>query len=254
MRHINEPPPSVRVERPDVPARVDVALQVAMAKDPHDRWPTMAAFCAELEGCLRELSPGEEGTQIIVPPRARRHRGGPSPWPVLAAVVALLAIGAVVAALVLTGHSPGRGSGSPAVRAPVHLIATTAYDPYGTGGEHNELAHYATDGNGQTFWKTEHYDDAPSLAGKPGVGLVLDPGRTVALHDVRVTTTTPGFVAVVKGGDSPTSFTQDVSASQAVAGVTRFTISGAAFRYYELWITRLGPGFIDARVNEVTAT
>jgi hypothetical protein len=71
---------------------------------------------------------------------------------------------------------------------------------------------------------------------------------------VRVTTTTPGFVAVVKGGDSPTSFTQDVSASQAVAGVTRFTISGAAFRYYELWITRLGPGFIDARVNEVTAT
>jgi hypothetical protein len=225
-----------------------------MAKEPDDRWPTMAAFCAELEGCLRELRPGEEGTQIIVPPRARRHRGGPSPWPVLAAIVALLAIGAAVAALVLTGRSPGRGSGSPAAGAPVHLLATTAYDPYGTGGEHNELAHYATDGNGLTFWKTEHYDDAPSLAGKPGVGLVLDPGRAVALHAVRVTTTTPGFVAVVKGGNSPTSFTQDVSASQTVAGATRFTISGAAFRYYELWITRLGPGFVDARVNEVTAT
>ena len=254
MRHINEPPPSVRVERPDVPARVDVALQVAMAKEPDDRWPTMAAFCAEPEGCLCELRPGEEGTQIIVPPRARRHRGGLSPWPVLAAIVALLAIGAVVAALVLTGRSPGRGSGSPTAGAPIHLLATTAYDPYGTGGEHNELAHYATDGNGLTFWKTEHYDDAPSLAGKPGVGLVLDPGRTVALHAVRVTTTTPGFVAVVKGGNSPTSFTQDVSASQTVAGATRFTISGAAFRYYELWITRLGPGFVDARVNEVTAT
>ena len=70
----------------------------------------------------------------------------------------------------------------------------------------------------QTFWKTEHYDDAPSLAGKPGVGLVLDPGRSVALREVHVTTTTPGFVALIKGGDSPTSFTKDVSASQTVPG------------------------------------
>jgi hypothetical protein len=99
----------------------------------------------------------------------------------------------------------------------------------------------------------EHYDDAPSLAGKPGVGLVLDPGRVVALHDVGHDDD-PGFVAVIKGGDSPTSFTQDVSASQTVSGATRFAISGGVFRYYELWITRLGPGFIDARVNEVTAT
>ena len=88
----------------------------------------------------------------------------------------------------------------------MHLVASTAYDPFGTGGEHNELARFATDGNAQTFWKTEHYDDAPSLAGKPGVGLVLDPGRTVALHDVQITTSTPGFTAVIKGGDSPTSF------------------------------------------------
>jgi serine/threonine-protein kinase len=33
MRHINEPPPLVRVERPDVPVRVDVALQVAIEVD-----------------------------------------------------------------------------------------------------------------------------------------------------------------------------------------------------------------------------
>ena len=52
MRHINEPPPSVRDERPDVSLRLDAALQTAMAKDPGDRFPTMAAFCHELEACL----------------------------------------------------------------------------------------------------------------------------------------------------------------------------------------------------------
>jgi hypothetical protein len=70
---------------------------------------------------------------------------------------------------------------------------------------------------------------------------------------VHVTTTTPGFVALIRGGDSPTSFTKDVSASQTVSESTSFAISGGTFRYYELWITRLGPGFVDARVDEVTA-
>ena len=226
-----------------------------MAKEPGDRWPTMSAFCHELELCLAELSFDADGTQIIAPRTAPRRHGDVSPWPVIALLVALLAIGATVAALVLTGHTPGGGTGGTSGGGrPVHLLATTAYDPFGTGGEHDELAHFATDGNAQTFWKSEHYDDAPSLAGKPGVGLVLDPGRTVALRDIRVTTTTPGFVALIKGGDSPTSFTKDLSASQTVSATSTFAVSGGSFRYYEIWITRLGPGFVDARINEVTAT
>jgi eukaryotic-like serine/threonine-protein kinase len=253
MRHINEPAPSVRDERPDVPLRVDIALQTAMAKEPGDRFPTMSAFCHELEACLAELSFDEDGTQIIAPPPpARRHRRRVSPWPFVSLLAALLAIGAVVAALVLTGHSP-TGGGTSSGGGPVQLSAVTAYDPFGTSGEHNELAHLATDGNPNTFWKTEHYDDAPSLAGKPGVGLVLDPGRTVALHEVRIATSTPGFTAVIRGGDSPTSFTKDVSASQVVADGAQFAISGGAFRYYEIWITELGPGFVNAAINEVTA-
>src|SRR5438874_9795729 len=49
MRHINEPVPSVLAKRGDVPPRVDAAIQRAMAKDPADRFPTMADFCRELE-------------------------------------------------------------------------------------------------------------------------------------------------------------------------------------------------------------
>src|ERR1044071_8516806 len=41
MRHINEPPPPIRDKRPDVPPRVEAAVQRAMAKDPADRFATM---------------------------------------------------------------------------------------------------------------------------------------------------------------------------------------------------------------------
>ena len=54
MRHINEPPPSVRERRPDVSPRVDAAVQRAMAKEPGDRFASMDDFRRELEACLEE--------------------------------------------------------------------------------------------------------------------------------------------------------------------------------------------------------
>ena len=38
MRHINEPPPSVRERRPDVSPRLDAVIRRAMAKEPRDRF------------------------------------------------------------------------------------------------------------------------------------------------------------------------------------------------------------------------
>src|SRR6266516_5533001 len=49
MRHVNEPVPSVHEIRPDVPPRLDWAIEQAMAKDPHDRFDSMDDFAAELE-------------------------------------------------------------------------------------------------------------------------------------------------------------------------------------------------------------
>ena len=39
VQHVNDPPPSVALVRPDVPLRLDAALQRAMAKRPEDRFP-----------------------------------------------------------------------------------------------------------------------------------------------------------------------------------------------------------------------
>src|SRR5439155_74782 len=77
MRHVNDPVPSVREVRPDVPPRLDWAIQRAMAKDHGDRFESMADFAAELEACHEELD-GGEGATMVVPraaaPRRRRQR------------------------------------------------------------------------------------------------------------------------------------------------------------------------------------
>ena len=59
---------------------------------------------------------------------------------------------------------------------------------------------------------------------------------------------------MIRAGDSPTNFPDTVSASQIVNGTSTFTIVGKPHRYYLLWITRLGPNYNTARINEVKAS
>ena len=111
MRHINEEPPSVLDKRPDVSPRLDDAIRRAMAKRPEDRFPTMDAFCAELEACLAELQAA--GTQLARPAVARprrQHRPRFSLWPLLLALAVLAAAVAVGAVLILRNDNGG-GSG-----------------------------------------------------------------------------------------------------------------------------------------------
>jgi serine/threonine-protein kinase len=269
MRHINEPPPPIRDKRPDVPPRVEAAIHRAMAKNPDDRWQTMAEFCRELDECLAEV----QGTQVAAPVLASqpttvtpavaapgRARRRMSPWPLILLLGALLVIAAVVAFLLLhKGHSSSNNGNTPPPNptggAPVHLAAVTAYDPFGhpPGEENNSQAGEATDGSTSTAWSTEHYYDHPSLD-KPGVGLVLDAGSSVKLSQLGVSTDTPGFQATIKAGDSQSSLGTVVSPSQTVASTTHiFTIHGGPYRYYLIWITRLGGSYDHADVNDVEA-
>src|SRR5581483_5612559 len=265
MRHINEPPPPVRDKRPDVSPRLEAAIQRAMAKRPEDRFPTMAAFCEELGACLAEAQ--NAGTQVVrpargapAPPRRRAARRGPSPWPVLVAIVALIAIGGVVAYLILDGfpttkHGNGGGGKNPPLPTggAITLKAVGVYDPPpGDGHENNNQIPNATDGIASTAWSTEDYHDPPSL-NKPGVGLVLEASRSVTLHQLGFSTDTPGFVAEILAGNAPTGpfMNHIVGASQTTSSRTRYTITGGPYRYYVIWITRLGGGGIEhADVNE----
>jgi serine/threonine-protein kinase len=253
MRHINEEPPSIRDRRPDVSPRLEAAVQRAMAKRPEDRFQTMADFCRELEADLAEA----QGATVVAPTLPRRARGprrqGANPWPIVLALVTLIAIGGVIAYIATRDDGSPTSSGSGGNRGAISLKATGAYDPFGTGGENDSSAYKATDDDPSTYWETERYYDAPSL-NKSGVGLVLDARRVVQLHQFGVVTMTPGFTAVIRAGDSATNFPDTVSTSQTVGGTTTFTIVGKPHRYYLLWITRLGQSYNTARINEIRAT
>src|SRR5690348_11959065 len=55
LKHVNEPPPSLLAVRPDVSPRLAATVERALAKDPAQRFPSMAALGGELRACLAEL-------------------------------------------------------------------------------------------------------------------------------------------------------------------------------------------------------
>jgi serine/threonine-protein kinase len=260
MQHINEPPPNLLEKRPDAPLRLVSAVDRALAKDPKDRFPSMDTFAAELRACLDELdTPDAERTLITTSPvvresRARRTRSRRR-WPLLLALLGVVAAAAVAVALVF-----GLGGGSnqqqqsnnppppPAAGTRVALHGLTGYDPYGDHSEHPEAAARATDGDPATYWYTETYRSFT----KPGVGLVLDAGRTVALSRMTILSDNGGFEAQIQVSDSPSSGFVADSAWVPVSGTTTIALQGKEGRYFLVWVRLPSTGGV-AHVNEVTA-
>ena len=223
-RHIEDPVPSVRAVRADVPECVDTVIARAMAKRPQDRFGSMDALAAALESCLGEVDGArprdqDEDTGVI----AQARRLSPSaatevlPRPVEEAVTTKapprrtgLRVAAVLllAAVILVGNLlvleivfedgipwPG-GGGDP---TPVQLQAVADFDPKGDFTEHPESVSEATDRDIASFWMTEEYRSFD----KSGVGIALDAGSRVALSSVVVVSDTPGFTAMILGRQRP---------------------------------------------------
>ena len=105
-QHVEQPPPAPRGRAPDLPPAVDGVLLRALAKDPHERWPTASAFVDALERALegeRPQPPEHTRPLPAAPPPPERSRAGL----VLAALGAVVL--AVVAVLLLSGGGGGNG-------------------------------------------------------------------------------------------------------------------------------------------------
>ena len=82
LRHVNEPPPSLRERRPDVPPRLAAAVDRALAKDPARRFPSMEAFAdgaARLPRRGRWAAPPPPQDDDGADARHRRPRAGAAP-------------------------------------------------------------------------------------------------------------------------------------------------------------------------------
>jgi serine/threonine-protein kinase len=256
LRHVNEAAPDIRDFRADVPARLAAAIDKALQKDPARRFPTMRAFAEELRACV-VAGAGSEGVTQVIPAAVRRReprtRERKRKWPLgYIALAVLVGVAALVAALVFSGGG-GIGGGSSGGSTPVHLSGVTSYDPVGQEAACcGSTAIKATDGDPTTAWVTQSYSTEAFGNLKDGLGLVLSSPSSVALKSLTVTTTTPGLVAEIKVGDSPSGpFALD-SASHTVSGTTKFTLDGKSGSYWLVWITQLGPQ-LTAHITNVTA-
>ena len=259
MRHVNDPVPSVAVVRPDVPLRLDAALRRALAKDPGERYDSMADFVSELEAVRHQLGEPDSDRPTIMPPpapsqpaRARRsgRRRRLAPW--LALLFGLALIGGALG-LYLAVRTDDSGGGGGGTSGPIQLAASNAYDPEGDGQENDGLVANATDGNVSTDWHTEHYRTADFGNLKSGVGLVLDAGSPVRPSSITIESSTPGYTADIKAGESSDGPFDTVSSPMEVGSRTTFRLSiDPARRYYLIWITKLPEDRRRAAVNEVT--
>jgi serine/threonine-protein kinase len=268
LRHVNEPPPSLLAARPDAPPRLAAAVERALAKDPLDRFPTMAAFARELRACLAEAEGDgppaplvdDVGATLVVPPPQRRRRSAaaaPRRRPLGLVLLGLVVAGAAFAGVLLLGgashHRGGTGGGPSGSGTAVHLRGVGDYDPQGDGGEPSYTAPDATDGNPSTDWQTETYTTPEFGNLKDGLGLVLASGASVELSSLTVRTPTPGFVARVEVGDSSSGPFAVDSATRTVSSRTTFALRGKSGSYWVVWLTRLPPGG-KAEISEVTAS
>jgi predicted Ser/Thr protein kinase len=253
MKHVHEPPPNVLDTRGDVPLRVAAAIDRALEKDPAQRFPTMAAFAAELEACLAELDRDAGGDATMVIPAGQRlgtskRRKAAPRLPIFIGSLGALAIAAIVVGLLTLG---GKGNGVP-VGAQIQIAGVGAYDPFGDNTEHDDAAVNATDGKLSTYWYTESYNSGLERV-KKGVGMVLDAHSAVQISRITVVTDTPGFTAEIRATNVQGTLGQRVSDSRVVSRTTRFVIDESApKRYYLIWLTKIAPG-VHAHVNEVRA-
>lgn len=82
-RHLEQPFPTVREMRPDLPPAVDTVLAAAASKNPAGRFRTSTEFANALRSALLSPAtphPGEPATQVLkqLPPQRDLHRGGSS--------------------------------------------------------------------------------------------------------------------------------------------------------------------------------
>jgi eukaryotic-like serine/threonine-protein kinase len=274
MKHVREELPDVQMLRPEVSASLAAVIDRATAKDLHERYRSDEELIADLEDVLaleaaRSGSATGEATTVLrtLPRRARRRVPlRVRSRPVWIAVAALLAVGALVAGVVLLGDRTHRGTGTEKTAGGAAMTqvglnsdAVHDYDPLGDEAEHDEQTAFPIDGNPSTVWTTESYTTGDLQ--KDGVGLALDAPPGAVFRELRVRTPTPGFSAqvYVANEDALPATVPDpawklVATVPSVDGKQTIDLdtAGRRSRWVLLWITRLPSDEDRVEISELS--
>jgi len=277
---LSSEPPRPRQIRPGVPRSLEAIVMKALARDADDRYATAADLRSALLAV--DLGDGGDETSLVAAPQDATTIapvGGRDPgpsftqtersWLVPAFLVCLIAIALGVAGVLLGRTEVGqdllqRGREAVGVEQaaePLAIVEVRAYDPEGSGGEHDDEALHAVDGNPSTAWTTEEYRVRQLRPLKDGVGLVVVLDGVRDIDELTVTAPTNGWAARVYVADQPApqldGWGPPVVEQGAIAsGEVVFDLAGARGGAVLLWITDVGDGELPAQaeIAEVTVS
>ena len=164
----------------------------------------------------------------------------------LALVAVIGAFGLVAGLGLLDSGESGNQLGGQLTALKLSENDISAYDPPpGDEAEHDQIVGNIVDGLPDTAWDTESYR-LPDLGEKQGVGLLIDAGKPVAARELEVSSSKAGYDAEILGANKvPTSIESGwtkLAEKSKVAKKRTFKLDtvNRKFRYYLVWITRLG--------------
>jgi Protein kinase domain len=241
------------VTRLRAPRSVRAVVERALSDDPSERIPDATSMAAALRDAVRP-----ERRSVRSLPRIART------WLAVPVLVTVVAAAVVAGGLWLGRLEIGGPLGIttddqapttvPAAAEPVRIASVRVLDPSpGDGQENDDARWFVDDGDLATAWTSENYFDG--VLGKPGVGVLLDLGRSITVSGFRLDTPVPGFrFSVVVGDDVHTMLADARSAPSYTAPDANRTFGPSTGRYALVWITSVvpvGDGSNRAEVSEI---
>jgi len=265
MMHVKDEPAPVRSVRAGVPRELETVIMTALAKDPAKRFQSADEMKRALERVGGD-SASDRTAAFATAAAAPAPEGGPSlrsetrwVFPVVVVVLVTLLLAAAVNALLdedRGGPNPSADGGRADGAQQLDVSTVVDLDPAGDG-EHPEDAHLTVDGDTSSYWPTENYNDAMTVLGKDGVGLVFDLGDTRAVTDAQIHTLEPGFDIELRYAAEPGTAIDDFTPVAERSGVESTTEIGleeaVEARYWLVLITGFeGGGGGRATLSEVS--
>ena len=276
MQRLHESPSSPRDHNAAIHPKLEAIIMRGLAREPSDRF-------GSINDLRNELAQVEQHATTPAASAAEPFHRSERMWLVPAVFVVVAMVALTVAALLLRQTTTGQrfsdrveslvglddqesdaAAADDAEQIPIldfdtiGLTAVDTHDPFGSGtpGEHDELLPNATDGDAETVWRTETYNDR-TFGTKPGVGLTLTLEDEALVASLVLQTTSEDWAVSIYAADAVAERFEDwgdpVEQIAGASGTVAIDLDGLEARVLLLWITDLG---VDAqfRLAELAVT